>query len=830
MTYTAALASFPFIVAALSFFIMTCPWLYSPNLLILAMYLAVANPVHRVQDGTWVWWHPFGLLNSYLVGLVIAVLMHVLVPVPWRPNLAIRQAHELLEELSDDLALLFTQARNYTNTAGHWRLKARAAMASVQVVGKRIDDRISSLAPLVSACETELKMMGRTDAIERLQIGIAYLQKHSIFFRTHHTILNQRFLGEEFSTRSMYSKEVRLIISQQIRPFYATFMNELIQVSQDCLRQMDPLMYKDKCHPSQQSFQSTKLLDHALRNLQISFRQAIELATESARSANRDISGGDGATPVLAHIGRRMTTFQMMFDIAKGTVKCQRDLIELTTKLQKEEESSDQTRHLSSDEDDSFKGQKEFSPSILHTSYQKFQEACDYLRATFWSPKWKWRNPASQRLAMKLSLGMAIASLYVSVPYLWESSESIYGVWPGVTVASVNLAQTGSSFRKAIDRLIGTLFAAAFALLVADFFPGGQDAAVIPAIAVFSFLVIWMRNAERAYASTYAAMSIGAMLYGGPSNDVAIESYVPLRIQLIFTGVIIFATIELLIFRKSSRDVVETGVIEFFQCIHDFISKGTEFATRMDDFVTLEASLAPSTVEDIEEDVEAGKLVRHEHWESDECTDRLLVFRDSYQILKNKSSLLKKELPSALSEPHFGFAQRMDGSSLTSLVKGVNDVETQAALLLDILETLGRRYEENPSFFRQMHWPKAYQQFFMQMRDQMSMVLLALQDAFPDGKLRPQCSNTLGAVAAASVFRSFDDTRIAISANFAKHYQGFMQAAVDGSGPGLAGSSSSDEIMTLAIATSFALEFSRHLQKCGKSIESYAQTFPTKID
>ena len=88
MTYTTALASFPFIVAALSFLIMTCPWLYSPNLLILAMYLAVANPVHRGQDGTWVWWHPFGLLNSYLVGLVIAVLMHVLVPVPgdqtWR--------------------------------------------------------------------------------------------------------------------------------------------------------------------------------------------------------------------------------------------------------------------------------------------------------------------------------------------------------------------------------------------------------------------------------------------------------------------------------------------------------------------------------------------------------------------------------------------------------------------------------------------------------------------------------------------------------------------------------------------------------------------------
>ena len=828
MTYVAALASFPFIVAALTGLIMTCPWLHSPNLLVVAMYLAVANPVHQIADGSWIWWHPFGLLNSYLAGLFIALLMHILIPIPWKPNLAIRQTHDLLEALSEDMALLFTQTKNYTNSAGHLRLKSRAALASVQVIGKRIDDRICSLASILSACKTELNMFGRTDAVERLQLGVAYLQKHSTFFRTHHTILNQRFLGEEFSSRNVHSKKVRLIISRQVRPFYETYMNELIQASQDCLHQIDPFIYKTNCQPRDKSFQSTIILEHALKNLQVAFRTAAEEATESARSASsRDVTG-EGATPILAHIGRRMTTFQMLFDIGKGTIKCKQDLLQLAMKnCAKREDTSDcgYTASLSYEEDTTWKTEAE-TPNSSQSLYFRLLKAGAYLKTNFLSAQWKWRDSTNRRLAMKLSLGMAISSLYVSVPYLWESSASLFGVWPGVTVAVVNLAQTGSSFHKAIDRLIGTLFAAAFALIVTDYFHGNRDAFLIPAIGVFSFLAIWMRTTEHAYAATYAAMSIGAMLYGGSANDVPIDTYVPLRIELITLGVIIFSLIELSVFRKSSRDVVEADILEFFRSVYGFICKAAEFTARMEDFVTLEASVAASTVGDEEgEDIETGKLVRHERWETDECTNRLIEFRKSYQLLKNKSDVLKAELPQALKEPHFGFAQRMDGSSLTSLVKGANDVATQATLLADILESLGRQYEENPSFFQQMHWPQAFEHIFVQIRDQTSLMLLALQDAFPDGRLRPQCNNTLGAVAAASTFRSYDDTRLSLLSSFSKHYQAYLEA-MDGSRPELSTSSSSEEIMTLSIATSFSLEFCRHLQKCGKSMEAYARTFP----
>jgi uncharacterized membrane protein YccC len=82
------------------------------------------------------------------------------------------------------------------------------------------------------------------------------------------------------------------------------------------------------------------------------------------------------------------------------------------------------------------------------------------------------------------------------------------------------LSTVGSSFHKATDRLVGTLLAAAYALLVAAFFPGiNDDAAKIPAITLFTFFaVIYLKQDDHAYQYSYAATSIGSMLYGSVKN------------------------------------------------------------------------------------------------------------------------------------------------------------------------------------------------------------------------------------------------------------------------------------------------------------------------
>lgn len=116
----------------------------------------------------------------------------------------------------------------------------------------------------------------------------------------------------------------------------------------------------------------------------------------------------------------------------------------------------------------------------------------------FVSTKWLWHKPDSLRLALKTSVGMAVASLFVSVTYLFNISQP-FEHWPGLTIASVNLGSTASSFHKASDRLYGTLLAASYCLLVADLFPGNKDYVKIPAIAIFTYVVLYLKDAEHEY-------------------------------------------------------------------------------------------------------------------------------------------------------------------------------------------------------------------------------------------------------------------------------------------------------------------------------------------
>jgi len=55
------------------------------------------------------------------------------------------------------------------------------------------------------------------------------------------------------------------------------------------------------------------------------------------------------------------------------------------------------------------------------------------VRATLahWNQPWLWHKPDSFRLALKTSVGMTLASLFVSVPFLWKIAMP-FGVWPGL--------------------------------------------------------------------------------------------------------------------------------------------------------------------------------------------------------------------------------------------------------------------------------------------------------------------------------------------------------------------------------------------------------------
>ena len=48
--------------------------------------------------------------------------------------------------------------------------------------------------------------------------------------------------------------------------------------------------------------------------------------------------------------------------------------------------------------------------------------------------------------------------------------------------------------------MVGTLYAAAYSLLVSDFFGVTQDGAKVTAIAIWTFFVIYMKRDDHAYA------------------------------------------------------------------------------------------------------------------------------------------------------------------------------------------------------------------------------------------------------------------------------------------------------------------------------------------
>ena len=788
----------PFVVFCASFLIMTCPWLEFRNLMIVPMYLVVAIPVREDVD----WWEPANYLATYLVGLAVALLMNLL-PL-FGPTLATRSIHKTLVKLKQDTALLLLRTQAYTNSAGQSSQLMEAAVASIEVLTDRIDNSMKELSKTLPAAKKELELVRRHEDSRRLCAWIANMQQLSRHFKMLHTMLTQRFLGEELVTKSPYSRDVRSIIAAEVGPHYRHFMEVLTNTIVECIHHADPH------HPaSVKDIPNPTVLVNALTSLREDFSRALELATQMAQETD---TAQPAATSLFAHLARRMTSFHSIFAIAEGMATyCQ----EVVQQSNESLNIDDSTTGACKSEHSRSGGLTILSQSVksrIQCLWNGVLVILNYLLDNSWRPKWLWHTPEARHIATKTAFGMLIASLWVSIPYLYAIADPI-GILPGITVASVTMSTRGSSFLKAYDRLVGTLFAAAFALLVAHFFPRNQDYIKIPAITLFTFGAVYLRNEDRSYLYTYAAISSGAMLYGRGKNLDDFVGYISQRIQLIFIGVVIFALVELFLFPRSSRRLVEMASMDFFDSLHAFLQQATKLATHIERHSSHE-------ILGVEEDEDRCR--EEEQSEESEYSHLMRGLLECHKKVKSTSAILRTELPSALNEPYFGFSQRLDSGSLTGMVKGICEADIQTSLLVSSLEKLQKNFQNDCFFFRKLNWPHAYASFLKVVTLQMGNCLAAMKDAFPDGRLRPQCDNGLMANAAVSSFRGFADARHEIIASWSIYYQDFIRsknANIECSNP--------NEILTLGLTTSFVLEFCRHLQDAGKNLEGYANKFPS---
>uniref|UniRef100_A0A7S4RJA5 Integral membrane bound transporter domain-containing protein n=1 Tax=Ditylum brightwellii TaxID=49249 RepID=A0A7S4RJA5_9STRA len=748
----------PFLVFILTFLIMSCPPLVSRNLMILVMYIVVASPVREDM----IWWKPFSWVATYLIGIMVALLSNI---IPF-PNFVLKSTHKKLQKFENDFAMLLLETKAYSENTAITPALSIAARASIELLQSRICSTIKELKADLPATRTELEIRCKKKASKALSDWVIDCQDLLTPLRMLRNALAQRLLGEEYDVYSPHLREAKKIINEEVGSSRDRLADAMIAAIAVCHAHADPNSHRTVLP------HLTPELDFALKECRQSFHWAI------AKAAKKLGVNPQSTSPIFAHLTRRMAAFNALFDI--GDI--------LLAHLKK------YSWELESFNEEAKQGPCNCITSMYHT----------HLKMR-WSP-WLWHKPDSYRLALKTSVGMSIASLFISIPYLWRISQP-FGVWPGLTIASVNLVTTGSSFSKAGDRLFGTMLAAAYALLVTDLFPGNSDLVKIPALTMFTFILIYLRGNKHAYANTYAATSIGSMFYGSVKNDFDFDGYIPKRIELIFAGVVIFSLVEFLLFPRSSRKVVEETSFQFFLTMNSFLKQAVKCTKLMETYV---CELGKSSSSDY-----AAELFRNSidpfH------LDKLSEYHDMLQI---QSSKLKKEIDSSIEEPHVGLSTPLHPESFRGIVREQFNSEIQAFILIDSLKELAGHYQQEGHPAREFNWPHFHTELLQGISETLDYICKWLETTFPDGRLRPQNGNSMKAITAAASFRSLEDVRLQSISKWSNNFQQFLSVeGFDTSDP--------EAIMTLGITTDCLLELCLRMQKAGRHVEEIVHHFPS---
>eukprot|EP00526_Cylindrotheca_closterium_P001934 CAMPEP_0113601440 /NCGR_PEP_ID=MMETSP0017_2-20120614/230_1 /TAXON_ID=2856 /ORGANISM="Cylindrotheca closterium" /LENGTH=1049 /DNA_ID=CAMNT_0000509733 /DNA_START=94 /DNA_END=3243 /DNA_ORIENTATION=- /assembly_acc=CAM_ASM_000147 len=763
---------FPIAIFFLSLIIMTSPQITSNSLMLVVMYIIVALPF-----GVWVWWKPVAWIGTYFVCLAIAVLVNIF---PF-PNLALNKTCHQLERFEKDITMLLLSTKIYSNNNGTNVKRARQAISTIEFMSTRIAATIASLKAELPATKVELRLLrwcGGAQAGRDLEAWIQQAERLLDPLQQLRSAVMQKVLGEGSNSSSPELAEAKVVL------------NGVIGSSRD--RLIDAMVASIAvshawAHPSERR--------NILPNVKTELRQALldcehsfHLAICNAAHHKMEGASQREQTPLFAHLTRRMASFHAIFAVAESLLR----YLENHDRL----------------EDDKQGQNMEGRPK---------RKCCNPVRQklssykTFCLQRWKWHSKDDRRMALKTALGMVFASFFVSMPYLKDMAAP-YGTWPGITIAAVNQSTTGSSFHKAVDRLMATMIAGAFSLIVADFLDN-DDVFKTVALTIFTFVTIYLRNAEHAYMYTYACISVGIMLFGSAKTDYDIEGYVPQRIELIFIGIIIFVFTELLLFPRSSRKIVETTSLDFCMSMKAFFKQAIVCSEKLEVYVN-----------ELKADSKHGTNKAVVILNESKDPFQLNVLYGIQSKLKAQSDTLCKEIDSAIAEPSLGMGQPLHAESFRRLVTQQRNSERQAALLCNTISKLVQynQQEGHPMRGGFSTWPHVHRVALQEASGAMDSICCWLESVFPDGRIRAQERNSVKAVNAASTFRSLEDIREKIVLDWSGSFEDVLQHN---------GFQESDPealmLMKHGIITTIILEICRYMQDAGKSIEEIAYHFPT---
>ena len=368
----------------------------SQNLMVLVMYMIIATNVR--EDIAW--WEPLGWTITYVIGLTIAFLMNVFP----RPNFAINATHSHLSRLEKDLTMLLIQCKAYADNTAISPGISRAAIASIELLYSRINGTVKGLKAKFPGTRVELACRCQHQAAADLEEWVLGAEKLLAPLKSLRTALAQRVLGEEYGMSSTTLKEAKLIIKDIIKPSRDRMVDAMIAAVAVCDAWADPSSHRSVLPDVQEE------LAESIQECRDAFHYAMREASETL--ANRG-ENEYANIAIFAHLTRRMSAFSALFEFADAL------LAYLKNHSWENEEAKFEARSAT-------------------TMWEHLFGLCcgfvDYL-----SSQWLWHKPMTLRLAFKTSVGMAVASLWVSIPFLWNIAAP-FGVWPGLTIASVNLA------------------------------------------------------------------------------------------------------------------------------------------------------------------------------------------------------------------------------------------------------------------------------------------------------------------------------------------------------------------------------------------------------
>lgn len=597
----------PGVVLVGSLIVVLCPQLPNKNLMLVILYLTVASPLSSKETvyldapskdlGAW---FSVRLAGTCVVGLSIAVMLHLSLKFTPNSTTAHRMTDRLIWRLRFETEQLLRAVLQYTQNIGVATLTARKSRTMIEFYICSRGKTISKIEQLADAVKAERVFGEASIDCTKLKKFIECAKKQQRHTEMIRQATAEEFLGEEYTSHNENVKSIKTKISTNLG-----FALDCL-VAEFCRCERDFLDFRHTSAHQDCSSGLAQCMDLYRQKMKAAIEEAEQMLDEN-EEAKRQTAG-----PLVRS--------RVVFLGVSSFVREFQDLTAATSSDKMEAKVPGRSTNLT---------------ALM--SQLKSQMTLS----------WPWKNVAKRRLAVKTSVGLCVASLWVSIPYYPS------GIWPGITVASISLSTSGASYVKSLDRLWGTLVAAAFSLLLTSAVE--SEIATLLLMTVFAFASIMVSNPDREYASRYAATSVGSILYGSVENNMDVRQYAPLRVMLIFVGVAIFLFVELVIFPRSSRTVVQAKSLEFFEHLEVCLTDCSNLLSTI-------GSQPEVTAED--SDAFRDQITANPLWmlkEGQDSVDLAGSLSESVKAVKETFSAFKIELGPGLVEPGMLNPPRLDG-------------------------------------------------------------------------------------------------------------------------------------------------------------------------